>query len=55
LASHYPYFIKPFLFPIKAHIEKSYILADKVSDYNNISGISIDKDITSFRYYKDKE
>ena len=54
LASHYPYFIKPFLFPIKAHIEKSYILADKVSDYNNISGISIDKDITSFRYYKDK-
>lgn len=55
LASHYPYFIKPFLFPIKAHIEKSYILADKVSDYNNISGISIDKDITSFRYYKDKD
>ena len=29
-------------------------MADKVSDYNNISGISIDKDITSFRYYKDK-
>ena len=55
LASHYPYFIKPFLFPIKAHIEKSYILADKVSDYNNISGISIDKDITSFRNYKDKK
>ena len=55
LASHYPYFIKPFLFPIKAHIEKSYILADKVSDYINISGISIDKDITSFRYYKDKD
>ena len=55
LTSHYPCFIKPFLFPIKAHIEKSYILADKVSDYNNISGISIDKDITSFRYYKDTE
>lgn len=52
IASHYPFFLHPFFFPIKGYLEKSYIGASK-SNSKDISGITIDKNIYSFRFYKD--
>ena len=53
LASHYPYFIFPFLTPLKVSLEKSYLSA---FNYNgdNISLISYSKPFISIRNYKDK-
>jgi len=53
LATHYPYFLLPFLTPLKTYIEKSYIGAYKVKDYYRYSSINIDKPTISTRYYKD--
>lgn len=52
LATHYPYFIFPYLFPLKSNLEKSYIISynDKK---NNLSLISIDKPVISIRNYKE--
>ena len=52
VASHYPYFIKPFFMPLKVTLEKSYISAFADKSYN-YSAISIDKKSTSIRFYKD--
>lgn len=52
LATHYPYFIFPYLFPIKSSLEKSYIISYK-HKINNLSLISIDTPVTSIRNYKD--
>lgn len=53
IASHYPYFLKPFFLPFKSYIETSFIGARKVPEYLNISAINIDKNTHSFRYYND--
>lgn len=52
VASHYPYFIIPFLFPIKASLEKSYISASK-KDTKPISLISYSNPFISIRNYQD--
>ncbi|MBR1718440.1 MAG: FAD-dependent oxidoreductase [Bacilli bacterium] len=52
VASHYPYFNIPFLFPIKGYLEKSYISASKCSDYK-LSLISYSNPFISIRNYKD--
>lgn len=52
VASHYPYFNIPFLFPIKASLEKSYLSASK-KQIENISLISYNKPSISIRNYKD--
>jgi len=52
IASHYPYFNIPFLFPIKGSLEKSYISASKYKE-DNISMIKYDKPIISIRSYLD--
>ena len=52
IASHYPYFTLPFLFPIKAYLEKSYLSAS-ISKHNNISLISYSNPFISIRTYKD--
>ena len=52
LASHYPYFIKPYLFPIKGYLEKSYISASK-SNIGRTSLISYSNPFISARSYKD--
>lgn len=54
IATHYPYFIFPFVLPIKSHIEKSYLGAVKSKDFKNFSAINIDDNCISMRYYKDK-
>ena len=51
IASHYPYFILPFMFPIKASIEKSYLCASNYKG-NKISLISYSNPFISIRTYK---
>lgn len=53
-ACHYPYFTIPFVMPLKTYIEKSYIIATKIEDKLNISGITDDKVNFSFRSHADK-
>jgi len=50
IATHYPYFLLPFLMPLKSYIEKSYIEAYKTDKNNRFSSISISKPIISTRY-----
>lgn len=52
-ACHYPFFVFPFLFPLKGHLERSYISASKVLDKKTISGINTSKNTKSFRYHSD--
>lgn len=53
LACHYPFFLFPFLFPLKGYLERSYLSASKTKDNKNISGINVINPIESFRYYSD--
>lgn len=52
IASHYPYFTLPFLFPFKNSLEKSYISASTYKN-NNVSLISYSNPFISIRTYKD--
>lgn len=52
VASHYPYFNLPFLFPIKGSLEKSYLSAS-IYDGSPISLISYSNPFISIRTYKD--
>ncbi len=51
VASHYPYFNIPFLFPIKGSLEKSYLSAS-IYDNDPISLISYSNPFISMRTYK---
>ena len=53
VASHYPFFIFPFLFPLKANVERSYICASLINDNKYLSGINLNKNSISFRYHQD--
>ncbi len=53
LASHYPYFTLPYLFPFKNSLEKSYLSASNYNG-NKISLISYSNPFISIRTYKDK-
>lgn len=53
LACHYPYFIYPFLLPLKSSIEKSYIIVSKVKVDKNFTCISSGIPTYSCRYYND--
>ena len=52
IASHYPYFNLPFVFPIKGSLEKSYLSASLYRK-DNISLIKYSKPIISIRSYLD--
>ncbi|MBQ6494783.1 MAG: FAD-dependent oxidoreductase [Bacilli bacterium] len=52
LASHYPYFNIPYMFPIKGYIEKSYLSASPYKSKNNISLISYSNPFISIRTYE---
>lgn len=52
IASHYPYFNLPYLFPIRGSLEKSYISASPYKR-KNVSLISYSKPVISIRNYKD--
>lgn len=51
IASHYPYFNIPFLFPLKGYLEKSYLSASKYN-LDKLSLISYNKPVISIRNYK---
>ena len=55
LACHYPYFILPFLLPLRSHIEKSYIIISKVKKDGGFTCISSSSPTYSCRFYKDGE
>ena len=52
IASHYPYFNLPFLFPIKGSLEKSYLSASKYKG-EDVSLISYSNPFISIRNYDD--
>lgn len=52
IASHYPYFMIPYWFPIKASLEKSYISCSRYKG-TKVSLISYSKPFISIRNYKD--
>lgn len=54
-ATHYPYFIFPFLMPLKTSIEKSYIAAYPVNKNYKFSSITINKPTISERYYTNND
>ena len=53
IASHYPYFNLPFMFPLKGSLEKSYLSASPYKE-NNISLIKYSDPYISIRSYLDK-
>lgn len=53
LACHYPYFIIPFLLPLRSYIEKSYIVISKVKKDLGFTCISSSSPTYSCRYYND--
>lgn len=52
LASHYPYFFLPFMFPLNASLEKSYLSAS-INSIKPISLISYSNPFVSIRNYKE--
>lgn len=52
LASHYPYFLFPYLMPLKVHLERSYIAAYKDNN-KHFSAITPNKPTESIRYFDD--
>ena len=52
LASHYPYFNIPYIFPLKGYIEKSYLSASPYKSKNNVSLISYSDPFISIRTYE---
>ena len=55
LASHYPYFILPFILPLRSHIEKSYMVVSKVKKDGEFTCISSGSPTYSCRFYQDKD
>lgn len=51
LACHYPFFLLPFFFPLKGHLERSYLSASKVLGPKDFSAINVSKEIKSCRYH----
>ena len=52
IATHYPYFLKPLFFPLKNHVETSFIGVKKEQNSIPFSAISIDNPILSLRTYQ---
>ena len=52
LACHYPFFIFPYMFPIKTYIEREYVCSSTIETHKNITLINIDKELYSVRYYQ---
>lgn len=53
IACHYPFFLFPFFMPMKSSIEKSYIIAHKVSNNEKYSYITLETPSESMRFYDD--
>lgn len=55
LACHYPFFLFPYLFPLRTNLEKSFLVASQVDKSKMFSAINIDKEVLSLRYHKDRK
>ncbi len=55
LASHYPYFLIPFLAPIKCSLERSYIIVSKAKEDKEFTCITTNNPTFSLRYHVDDE
>lgn len=53
-ACHYPFFLFPYLMPIRCSIEKSYIIVHEVEKDLGFTCISVENPIYSCRFYQDK-
>lgn len=51
IACHYPFFLLPFFFPIKGHIERSYLSASLVNKNRKFSAIDTSLCTNSMRYH----
>lgn len=54
IACHYPFFLKPYMMPVKVYTEKSYIVVGKTDDYKKESLITSDVPVKSIRYYNNE-
>lgn len=54
-ACHYPYFLFPFLMPLKCTLEKSYVCASEVENSKAYSAITSNKPTLSIRFHQDKK
>lgn len=55
LACHYPYFLVPYFFPLKTHLEKSYIAANSVTINPHTTFITTNPNIISRRFLEDEK
>ena len=53
IALHYPYFLFPYLMPLKVYLEKSFLCCSKQDNCFDFNAINIEKPLNSMRYYKD--
>ena len=51
LALHYPYFLFPYLMPLKCYLEKSFLVCSSVKKSYDFNAINIEKPLKSMRYY----
>ena len=51
LALHYPYFLFPYLMPLKCYLEKSFLVCSKVKKEYDFNAINIETPLKSMRYY----
>lgn len=52
IATHYPYFLLPFMMPLKCHLEKSYVAAFEQENFH-FSAINTNQPTISVRYHQD--
>lgn len=53
IASHYPHFLFPYIFPLKVTLKKSYICAQKVKNDLKYNAIDASNDNLSIRFYNE--
>ena len=51
IASHYPFFLYPYFFPLKNYLEQSYVSASLVNESKKLSAITVSKPVTSIRFH----
>lgn len=55
VASHYPFFLLPYLFPLRTYLEKSYISASLIGEAKNFNAITVTKPTESLRFHNTKD
>lgn len=55
IATHYPFFVVPYFFPLKTHIEKSYITASIINENKKFNAITSTYPIKSIRYHENQD